>query len=64
MLAPELIQGLKLDINRWLGNGVDDNGNQVIDDYFVDDIAGLGEAAAGEMATASRNRPRAARSEP
>jgi len=32
LLAPELIEGLKLDINRLLGNGRDDNLNGVVDD--------------------------------
>ena len=32
VIAPELLQGRKLDINRPLGNGFDDNGNGVIDE--------------------------------
>jgi hypothetical protein len=40
LLAPELIEGLKLDINRLLGNGVDDNANGAVDDPFESLIAG------------------------
>lgn len=36
MLAPEVMQGLKMDINRPFGNGVDDNGNGYVDEYFAD----------------------------
>lgn len=32
LLAPEVIMGLRLDINRLLGNGHDDNGNGVVDE--------------------------------
>lgn len=32
LLAPELLAGLKLDLNRPLGNGRDDNGNGVVDE--------------------------------
>ena len=32
MLAPELRQGQKLNINRWLGNSRDDNANRVVDE--------------------------------
>ncbi|HUY90004.1 MAG TPA: hypothetical protein VMV10_14810 [Pirellulales bacterium] len=32
LLAPEVIMGLRLDINRLLGNGQDDNGNGVVDE--------------------------------
>jgi hypothetical protein len=32
LLAPETIMGMRLDINRLLGNGVDDNGNGVVDE--------------------------------
>jgi len=32
LLAPELLAGLKLDLNRPLGNGLDDNGNGVVDE--------------------------------
>ena len=44
LLAPELRLGRKLDVNRPLGNGIDDNGNGVIDEpaefgNFVDDDA-------------------------
>ncbi|MEM9353605.1 MAG: hypothetical protein AAGA92_11380 [Planctomycetota bacterium] len=34
LLAPELASGQKLDINRPLGNGVDDDGNRVVDEPF------------------------------
>jgi hypothetical protein len=32
LLAPEVIMGMRLDINRLLGNGQDDNGNGVVDE--------------------------------
>ena len=32
LIAAELLRGRKLDINRPLGNGIDDNGNGVVDD--------------------------------
>lgn len=31
-LAPEVVMGLRMDINRLLGNGQDDNGNGVVDE--------------------------------
>ncbi len=37
LMAPELADGLKIDINRPLGNGRDDNGNGVDDNPGVDD---------------------------
>jgi hypothetical protein len=32
LLAPETILGMRLDVNRLLGNGTDDNGNGVVDE--------------------------------
>ncbi|HJT34080.1 MAG TPA: hypothetical protein VJ783_18685 [Pirellulales bacterium] len=32
LLAPETILGMRLDVNRLLGNGIDDNGNGVVDE--------------------------------
>lgn len=32
LLAPELVDGLRIDVNRALGNGRDDNGNGVVDE--------------------------------
>ncbi|HWB11612.1 MAG TPA: hypothetical protein VG826_20445 [Pirellulales bacterium] len=32
LLAPETILGMRLDVNRILGNGMDDNGNGVVDE--------------------------------
>jgi hypothetical protein len=32
LLAPEVVMGLRMDINRLLGNGQDDNGNGVVDE--------------------------------
>lgn len=40
MVPFEILHGQKFDINRWFGNGRDDNGNGVIDEYE--------EAVAGE----------------
>ncbi len=34
MLAPELLAGLRMDLNRVLGNRVDDNGDGVVDEYW------------------------------
>lgn len=32
LLAPETVLGMRLDVNRLLGNGIDDNGNGVVDE--------------------------------
>jgi hypothetical protein len=32
LLSPELVQGMRIDINRPLGNGIDDNANGVVDE--------------------------------
>ncbi len=32
ILPPDILSGLRMDINRPFGNGVDDNGNQIVDD--------------------------------
>ncbi|MGH7136603.1 MAG: hypothetical protein ACREHD_12750, partial [Pirellulales bacterium] len=32
LLSPDLVMGLRLDVNRLLGNGQDDNGNGVVDE--------------------------------
>ena len=32
LLAPETVLGMRLDVNRLLGNGMDDNGNGVVDE--------------------------------
>lgn len=32
ILAPETVLGMRLDVNRLLGNGIDDNGNGVVDE--------------------------------
>ncbi len=40
MLSPDIVQGLKMDINSPFGNGVDDNLNGTVDEY---DAAGAGE---------------------
>ena len=34
MLSPDLMMGLRMDINRPLGNGRDDNGNGVVDEAY------------------------------
>jgi len=36
MLSPDLVMGLRMDINRPIGNGRDDNGNAVVDDASRD----------------------------
>jgi hypothetical protein len=35
----EILHGQKFDINRWFGNGLDDNGNGVVDEY-EEEVAG------------------------
>jgi hypothetical protein len=32
MVAFQILRGLKMDLNRWMGNGRDDNNNQVVDE--------------------------------
>jgi hypothetical protein len=47
LLAPETVLGMRLNINRLLGNGQDDNLNGVIDDpaeVFWQDANGMGES--------------------
>ncbi|HMO14516.1 MAG TPA: hypothetical protein PKD64_00660 [Pirellulaceae bacterium] len=34
LLSPDLMKGQRFDINRPFGNGIDDRGNGVIDDYY------------------------------
>ncbi len=41
MLAPELVRGLKFDLNRPFGNGIDDDGDGIVDEY--DDVPAGGE---------------------
>ncbi|MFO0902662.1 MAG: hypothetical protein U0939_06660 [Pirellulales bacterium] len=41
MVPFEILHGQKFDVNRWFGNGRDDNGNGVVDEYE--------EAVAGEL---------------
>lgn len=49
LLPPDIIRGLKMDINRPFGNGWDNNGNNHIDDYY---LPGLTFAGSEETATA------------
>ena len=48
MLSPDILQGLKMDINRPFGNGVDDNGDvyAAIDEY---DLFGVSETASQQI---------------
>ena len=39
LLSPELLTGLKMDVNRVFGNGFDDDGNGVVDDPIIRDPA-------------------------
>ncbi len=51
MLSPDLVMGLRMDINRPVGNGRDDNSNAVVDEaYGVGAIAGLNESLGPEYA--------------
>ncbi|RIL10399.1 hypothetical protein DCC79_08130 [bacterium] len=51
ILAPELAEGRRFDVNRPLGNGRDDNGNGVVDEPLLhDDANGDGNVAANEIA--------------
>ena len=51
MLSPDLRMGLRLDVNRPLGNGRDDNGNGVVDEaYGVGIFANLNESLGPEYA--------------
>jgi hypothetical protein len=34
LLAPELVEGMRIDINRPVGNGIDDNGNGAVDEPY------------------------------
>lgn len=50
LLAPDVIMGLRLDINRLLGNGIDDNLNGVVDEpteaFWLNGAVPQGEALA------------------
>ena len=51
MLSPDLVMGLRMDINRPIGNGRDDNSNAVVDEaYGVGDFAALNESLGPEYA--------------
>ena len=39
-LSPEILSGLKMNVNRVFGNGVDDDGNGVVDDPVSRDVNG------------------------
>lgn len=39
LVAPEMMRGLRFDLNRPFGNGRDDNGNAVVDEHGVASIA-------------------------
>ncbi|MFG0262443.1 MAG: hypothetical protein ACF788_08635, partial [Novipirellula sp. JB048] len=47
LIAPELRLGRKLDVNRALGNGIDDNANNVIDDPAEDESSAAFRSLAG-----------------
>ncbi len=47
LIAPELRLGRKLDVNRPLGNGIDDNANNVIDDPSEDESSAAFRSLAG-----------------
>jgi len=51
MLSHDLIMGLRMDINRPIGNGRDDNGNAVVDEaYGVLNLANMNESLGPEYA--------------
>lgn len=51
LLSPDLLMGLRMDINRPIGNGRDDNNNGVVDDaYGVGIFANLNESLGPEYA--------------
>jgi hypothetical protein len=51
MLSPDLMMGLRMDVNRPIGNGRDDNGNAVVDEaYGVGNLANLNESLGPEYA--------------
>jgi hypothetical protein len=51
MLWPDLIMGLRMDINRPIGNGRDDNSNAVVDEaYGVLNLANMNESLGPEYA--------------
>ena len=47
-LSPEILGGLKMNINRVFGNGIDDDGNGVVDDQVYRDPADPDNLLAGE----------------
>ncbi|MBT5599322.1 MAG: hypothetical protein HOJ62_11940 [Planctomycetaceae bacterium] len=38
LLAPKIFDGLRMDVNRPFGNGIDDNGDGVVDNRFESDL--------------------------
>ena len=44
MLAPEVIRGLPMDVNRMFGDGVDNDGDGVVDEHWESDQPQLNEA--------------------
>ena len=46
-LSPEIMVGLKMNINRVFGNGIDDDGNRVVDDQVFRDPKS-GDIVSGE----------------
>lgn len=55
MLSPDLMMGLRMDINRPLGNGRDDNGNGVVDDAHGVANPNLNESLGPEFAMNGAN---------
>lgn len=55
MLAPDLMMGLRMDINRPLGNGRDDNGNGVVDEAHPSADPALNESLGPEYALNGAN---------
>lgn len=55
LLAPELIAGIRMDINQPFGNGRDDNNNNLVDEASVGQQGGPANSAAPDSATESVN---------
>lgn len=51
MLSPELVKGLRMDVNRPFGNGADDDGDFVVDESWHPDATGFLDPALNESQT-------------
>ncbi|MFP6751752.1 MAG: hypothetical protein VB855_08755, partial [Pirellulaceae bacterium] len=48
MLSPDLLAGMRMNINRPFGNGRDDNGNRIVDEHTLGGIQGINNESLNE----------------